>query len=272
MPLEFGSTFKKTFYDNVKKLKDEVSESVGYKQYKESSDKAEKISQESYPADTQWLGEGDAMRHILFSAMATKAYGSTKTPKTLSWLNENIKGRFEGADEKERQMDLDNDTIGREIGLKAKDEEEMIKMAKEAIASKRAKVIQKTPNEGETTEEMDARLDFENMKATLDESTKNKKDFGDRPDGSKKGQGFLGVRKRPDGNVSTEISISLDDVNGGKDFPLMVPTLTEKEVNTLLSLDEQSPDFFKKLPKSIVRKAVDHANKRIKEGKPVFAD
>lgn len=169
MPLELGTQFKKAFYETSDKIRQTTSEALGYGN---AITKAEKIAEDTFPAESQWLGEGDAMRHILFSAMATKAYGSDKVPKILSWLNENVKGRLEGADEKERDMDLTNDSIGREIGMKAKTEDELIQMAKDAIASKKAKVIKGTPNEGETSQEMEARLEFENLKANLDNSQK----------------------------------------------------------------------------------------------------
>jgi len=170
MPLELGNTFKKAFYDTSDGIRKGMADTLGYGT---AMTKAEQAG-ETFPPESQGQGEGDAMRHIMFSAMATKTYGSDKVPKVLSWLNENIKGRLEGASEEDRDMDLTNDSIGREIGLKAKDEEEMIRMAKEAIASRKAKVIKQTPNEGENEDEMNARLDFENMKATLDESTRKK--------------------------------------------------------------------------------------------------
>lgn len=112
-------------------------------------------------------GEQDAMRHILFSAMATKAFGSEKIPSALSWMNENVKGFFDTKENKD--MDLNSDAIGREIGMKAKDHEDMIRLAREAISSGRAKLNTKTaPNEGESTQEMEARIAFEKQKADLD--------------------------------------------------------------------------------------------------------
>ena len=91
-----------------------------------------------------------------------------------------------------------------------------------------------------------------------------------RPDGSAKGNGFLGLLKRPDGGVSSEISISTDAV-GGKDFPLLVPTLTRQEVEKVLSLDPHSKDFVDKLPKGVVDKAQSFAARRLREGRPLFA-
>lgn len=91
--------------------------------------------------------------------------------------------------------------------------------------------------------------------------------FGTRPDGTPKGSGYFGVLKRPDGSVSTEISMSTDAI-GGKEFPLLVPTLTKSEVNQLLSMDISDP---KKIPTSIVSKAEAFAKQRVTEGKSPFA-
>jgi len=91
--------------------------------------------------------------------------------------------------------------------------------------------------------------------------------YGKRPDGSAKGSGWLGELKRPDGRVSTELSVRFDDVLGGKDFPLLVPGLTQKEINTLLSLEPgQRP------PDSIIDKAIAHAERRVKEGLSPFKE
>ena len=89
--------------------------------------------------------------------------------------------------------------------------------------------------------------------------------YGTRPDGTFKGPGFLGVLKRPDGDVMTEYSIGVE-INGvERDIPTLVPTLTKKEIETLLKIK-----VGKQPPKSIVDKAVAHAEKRIAEGKSPF--
>ena len=84
-----------------------------------------------------------------------------------------------------------------------------------------------------------------------------------RADGTPKGPGFLGTLKRPDGKVSTELSIGVK--LGGKEIeiPSLVPTLTKDEVNYLLEGNKPT--------KQIVNKAVKHAKKRIAEGKSPFA-
>lgn len=92
-----------------------------------------------------------------------------------------------------------------------------------------------------------------------------------RPDGSVKSmKGYLGAIERADGTVSTEISAGFE-INGEEmDIPLMVPGLTKEEIDYLITTDLEGEDFFKNMPKSIVDKAIDHAEKRIKEGKNVF--
>jgi hypothetical protein len=97
-------------------------------------------------------------------------------------------------------------------------------------------------------------------------------DYGSRPDGGKKGSGFFGEIKRPDGNVMTEISIGVG-LNGKEvNIPLIVPTLDKKEMQYLLRNDPNSPQFMDKLPPSIMNKAVDHAVMRMKEGKSPFIE
>jgi hypothetical protein len=94
------------------------------------------------------------------------------------------------------------------------------------------------------------------------------KTFGQRPDGSQKGSGYFGVLKRPDGGVSTEISIGVG-LNGKEtDIPLIVPTLTKQELNMLLKMP-LGKGFNP--PESIIKKAVDHAQNRIQAGKSPFA-
>lgn len=92
-----------------------------------------------------------------------------------------------------------------------------------------------------------------------------------RPDGTKKGHGFLGVLLRPDGRVASEYSIAdserIKDAKGNYlDYPSLVPTLTQQEVQTILTLREGEP-----VPEAIKRKAEAFALARLKAGKPLFA-
>jgi len=95
-------------------------------------------------------------------------------------------------------------------------------------------------------------------------------DYGSRPDGSKKGTGFFGEIKRPDGNVMTEISVGVG-LNGKEvNIPLIVPTLDKKEMSYLLRNDPSSKQFMERMPPSIMNKAVDHAVMRMKDNKSPF--
>ena len=94
-----------------------------------------------------------------------------------------------------------------------------------------------------------------------------------REDGSLKGLGFLGPLKRPNGGISSEISIGVNV--GGKEItiPTMVPSLAAHEVHYLLHTPEEEiqhadPEIYK----SIEKKAVNHAKQRMLAGKPFFAE
>ena len=88
--------------------------------------------------------------------------------------------------------------------------------------------------------------------------------YGKRADGTEKGQGFLGELRRPDGRISTEISIGVNIDGKEREIPTLVPTLSKDEIDYLLAGKEPTKD--------IVQKAVDHARKRIGEGRSPFAD
>jgi len=94
--------------------------------------------------------------------------------------------------------------------------------------------------------------------------------MGKRQDKSEKGMGYLGPMKRADGGISTEISIGTSI--GGKevDVPLMVPTLEAKELKYLLDTPVGSKSFMSNMPQTIIQKAVEHANMRMKMGKSPF--
>lgn len=92
---------------------------------------------------------------------------------------------------------------------------------------------------------------------------KLKKDYGKRPDGSKKNIGFLGEIKLPDGSVATEYSTQSGAVKvDGKqiDFPTLVPTLSKDEI--LLMQNDIIPNK-KPIPEAIMQKAIQHAKLRL---------
>ncbi len=90
--------------------------------------------------------------------------------------------------------------------------------------------------------------------------------YGFREDGTPKGNGFLGLLKRPDGQVSSELSIGVNLDGKETLIPSLVPTLNQEEVQSLLDMPKgQAPS------PEIVAKATDYARGRIAQGKSPFA-
>lgn len=91
-----------------------------------------------------------------------------------------------------------------------------------------------------------------------------------RPDGSLKGQGFLGELPMTDGSgkVATEMTVGVGIGGEEMDIPLIVPTLTKEELDFITSGNDvdDSTDFGR----GIMKKAVDHALERKKQGKPAY--
>ena len=85
-----------------------------------------------------------------------------------------------------------------------------------------------------------------------------------RIDGSRKGPGWLGTLDRPDGHISTEISVGVSF--DGKDYliPSLVPTLDQEEINWLLEGNEATP--------AILDKAIQHALPLVREGLSPFKE
>ena len=88
--------------------------------------------------------------------------------------------------------------------------------------------------------------------------------YGTRADGTKKGSGFLGEIKLPNGQIATEVSIGVN-INGKEvEIPTLVPALTAEQ-----------RDFIAKggnplTRQDIVRTAIEHASKRIAAGLSPF--
>lgn len=88
-------------------------------------------------------------------------------------------------------------------------------------------------------------------------------DYGERADGTPKGKGYFGELERPDGGISTEISIGVNFDGEEREIPTLVPGLSEEQKKYLLEGNKPT--------KEIVDIAVNHARDRISEGKDVFA-
>lgn len=94
-----------------------------------------------------------------------------------------------------------------------------------------------------------------------------------RKDGSKKSaRGFLGpVKNLETGKTMTELSIDVPIDGKEVQIPSMVPTLTAEEIKILQSRDWEGK--ARELPRSITRKAAEHARKRMDAGlNPFYQD
>jgi len=88
-----------------------------------------------------------------------------------------------------------------------------------------------------------------------------------RPDGSMKGSGWLGVHKTPSGRDVTEYSVGIEIDGKQMDIPTMVPGLTKAEVEQVITAAE-----YGEFPnRAVMDKAVSHARKMLAEGKSVYA-
>ena len=114
-------------------------------------------------------------------------------------------------------------------------------------------------------------LDVSKYAVSAGDPSANTDNWGLRADGTPKGQGFLGLLKRPDdGRVSSEISVGVP-INGQEtQIPTMVPTLNQAELDYLMNhpVGPNAPP----LPRSIIHKAVAHARSRIAAGLSPFAN
>jgi len=111
-------------------------------------------------------------------------------------------------------------------------------------------------------------LDTSKYKLQPNDPGADKSKWNKRADGSEKGQGFLGLLKRPDGKVSSEISVGVE-INGKEvEIPTMVPTLTQEELDYLINnpVEQGHP-----IPQAIIQKAVEHAKMRMQKGLSPFA-
>lgn len=88
-------------------------------------------------------------------------------------------------------------------------------------------------------------------------------DYGDRVDGTRKGRGFLGEIRTPDGQVMTEYSIGVDWGEGEQEIPTVVPGLTQAQIDLLARGGEPTQE--------IIDRAIEHAIMRRRLGLSPFA-
>ena len=100
---------------------------------------------------------------------------------------------------------------------------------------------------------------------SFEDYKKEKYGYGLREDGTQKGFGYFGEIPTTDGsdNIMGELGSEMTYKGKNVHFPLLVPTLTRKEIDHLAT--------GKKVPEEIWKKAMDHAIMRIGQGKDPFA-
>jgi hypothetical protein len=112
-------------------------------------------------------------------------------------------------------------------------------------------------------------LNVNDLMAPIGSAYTDSRTWDKRADGSQKGRGFLGLLRRPDGGVSSEISIGVNFDGKEVEIPTMVPTLTRQEVDALLKTPLTNGDSA--IPQPIIDKAVAYARQRMAQGKSPFA-
>ena len=90
-----------------------------------------------------------------------------------------------------------------------------------------------------------------------------KRQYGNRQDGTQKGEGFFGPLRSTDGSDMTEFSIGVEFDGKEMQIPTFVPTLSKKELDHLLSGGGVTDE--------IANKAVKHAQQRLQQGKSPYA-
>ena len=106
--------------------------------------RSKKIPLEYFDPKSEVAGEADAMRHLLFQAQLAQKYGDMPA-QMVSYLHEYTSP---GQPSAEREMDLYNDILGREIAKKAKSEKELVELARRYVQSGRAKTLPKEQRGG----------------------------------------------------------------------------------------------------------------------------
>jgi hypothetical protein len=236
------------FVDRIKKAGyDAAAKALGVP--KEGLEWAMNIDKK-YPKAEQLDGRGDAARHLALGVVAQKANYPEAT-RFLANLRE-----FVELDVKGGAMDIANNNKG--FKIKADSYEDAEDQIMKMIRNK--EVLYYTPKESKS------RRGYQAGGSVEDPSMY-------RSDGSKKSaQGFLGpVKNNAEGGIMTEVSVGME-INGKEmEVPVMVPTLTKKEIETLANMELEGN--AKNIPESIIMKAKQHALQRIEQGlSPFYQD
>lgn len=106
---------------------------------------AKEKSREYYPTESSWQGAPDAFRHVAWQAMLAKKYGPTIANLAGQYHELPLTGVLGAAapDQTalEKEQDLFNNKLGREIAEQANSLEDILRLSKEAVDSRKAKYL-----------------------------------------------------------------------------------------------------------------------------------
>ena len=146
--------------------------------------------------------------------------------------------------------------------------------AKERSPEEKNVIRQLKKDRGMTDDLINRAIEEEGSLQAVIQRIQAEEGHGKRPDGTQKQNGFLGVLSGTDAEgktfESTEYSVQSGavKVDGRQiDFPTLVPTLTQSEID--LMINDIIPNK-KDIPESIMQKAIQHANMRLRRGESVF--
>lgn len=125
-----GPTWRDHFNDTLFKLEKAGSKLLGVRDIVNYASNAPERLYGKEEGDNSG-GRGDALRHLLLSAELHRTH-PTLAPIILNG-HEYVTNVLQGQSSAARHMDIFNNKIGREIGLKAKSRSEVEKMALEAM-------------------------------------------------------------------------------------------------------------------------------------------
>ena len=124
-----------------------------YPSFMDSAQAAGGLAEATYPANEQWQGRGDALRHIIWQALVAKGISPAVANAAGQWhetdLGDYLRNYLHTAasdqTSEEKAQDLYNNALGREIAGKAKNMDELYTLAKQYVDTGKAKFL--TPDE-----------------------------------------------------------------------------------------------------------------------------